>query len=137
MEVGPPDPGCVPMPAVKACITPCNKKRQASMTGNYKIMKHNFLHHGSAWCGGHSTKQNAHLPGYHTLADVGQHIGLNMVIGSTPMLGTLAPLDWRQGLQTITKHIHNHQFVQHIHIVIAICHPIYFLPLWLRLCGKV
>jgi hypothetical protein len=31
----------------------------------------------------------------------------------------------------------NNQFVQHIHIIIAICHPVYFLPLWLRLIGKV
>jgi len=73
------------------------------MSGNYKIMKHNFLQQGSARCGGHFTKQNAHLPGHHTLADVGQQIGLHMVIGSTPMLGALAPLDW------LPRSSNNHQ----------------------------
>jgi hypothetical protein len=108
------------------------------MTGNYKIMKHKIsCIKGLPGVGVIPQNRMPTCPRYHTLADVGQHIGLNMVIGSTPMLGTLAPLDWCQGLRTITKHIHNHQFVQQIHIVIAICHPIYFLPLWLRLRGKV
>jgi hypothetical protein len=110
------------------------------MTGNYKIMKHNFLQQGSSWF---VTKQNAHLPGHHTLADVGQQIGLHMVIGSTPMLGALAPLDWCERFDSNVGHPElvprssNNQFEQHIHIIIAICHPIYFLPLWLRLRGKV
>jgi hypothetical protein len=130
MEGGPPDPGCVPMPATKACITPCNNSKGRPAWQEITNYETQFL--ATRVCSVWGAFYKTECP-----------------LARSSYFGRCWPADWppyghwfdsnvgRPCSTGLVPRSSNNQFAQHIHIIIAICHPIYFLPLWFRLNGKV